>query len=109
MGLDSRKDLTHSENFGCFLPLFVLNLISFYPSTPKGKQTALQQQILDQRKQIADVHSFSKRVNHDLHSCMDSLKKSADFSTTFAALWKKYQKYFEQKGEGGVGLVLERL
>ncbi len=54
------------------------------------KQSSLQNEILFQRKKLADSNSLSKRIKHDLHQVMDVAQNAKQFKKSFLDLHGKY-------------------
>ena len=67
------------------------------------KQSGLQEEILEQRKKLADSTSSAKRVKHDLHNVMDSVRSVKDFKRNINEVCTKYlgKQPKPKKGEDG--------
>lgn len=66
----------------------------------QAKQAGLQEEILSQRKKLADSFGAVKRVKHDLHNVMDNVRSVKDFRKSLNGLYEKYLgKDRRSKGE----------
>merc|ERR1712194_988364 len=60
--------------------------------TLQSKQAALQQEILQQRKRLADSQSLCKRIKHDLYAVMEDTSSGKNLKKRFIDdLYKKYR------------------